>query len=153
MNYSITLAGILATGTIFFMSVCQFNKSVTLTNYQSINSNLQTKTLEQSITSGEEIYLDFCMQCHLSDGKGVPNTFPPLAGSDWLKNKREESIHAIKYGLQGTIEVNGIVYNSAMTSLGLEDEEIADVMNYIMNNWGNSQKTMVTPQEVNKIAK
>ncbi|WP_299214581.1 cytochrome c [uncultured Aquimarina sp.] len=113
----------------------------------------QETELSKSIVRGEEIYVDFCMQCHLHDGKGTPKVFPPLAGSDWLVNKRKESIHSIKYGLNGPIKVNGESYNSAMTPLGLEDEEIADVMNYIMNSWGNKQKKMVTPEEVTAVKK
>ncbi|MFD2565573.1 c-type cytochrome [Aquimarina rubra] len=119
----------------------------------SLDVNIQETALSKSIARGEEIYIDFCMQCHLADGKGTPNVFPPLAGSDWLTDKRKESIHSIKYGLNGPIKVNGKPYNSAMTSLGLEDEEIADVMNYIMNSWGNEQKKMVTIEEVAAIKK
>ncbi len=116
-------------------------------------SDVQESKLSESIARGREIYSDFCMQCHLADGKGTPKVFPPLAGSDWLVNKRKESIHSIKYGLNGPIKVNGVSYNSAMTPLGLEDEEIADVMNYIMNSWGNTQKKMVTVEEVAGIEK
>ncbi len=116
-------------------------------------SDVQESKLSESIARGREIYSDFCMQCHLADGKGTPKVFPPLAGSDWLVNKRKESIHSIKYGLNGPIKVNGESYNSAMTPLGLEDEEIADVMNYIMNSWGNTQKKMVTIEEVAGIEK
>ncbi|MHA7057987.1 c-type cytochrome [Aquimarina sp. M1] len=119
----------------------------------SMNPNYQETTLAKSIAHGEEIYVDFCMQCHLPNGKGTPKVFPPLAGSDWLINKRKESIHSIKFGLNGPIKVNGQPYNSAMTSLGLEDDEIADVMNYIMNSWGNKQKKMVTTEEVAAIKK
>ncbi len=118
-----------------------------------LQSGDQETELSKSIVRGEEIYIDFCMQCHLHDGKGTPKVFPPLAGSDWLVNKRKESIHSIKYGLNGPITVNGESYNSAMTPLGLEDEEIADVMNYIMNSWGNKQKKMVTTEEVTAIKK
>ncbi len=114
---------------------------------------IQDTKLSESIARGREIYTDFCMQCHLPDGKGTPKVYPPLAGSDWLVTKRKESIHSIKYGLNGPIEVNGEPYNSAMTSLGLEDEEIADVMNYIMNSWGNTQKKMITVEEVADIKK
>ncbi len=126
------------------------------TDYTHISNTeleIQDAKLSKSIARGRDIYADFCMQCHLPDGKGTPKVFPPLAGSDWLVNKRKESIHSIKYGLNGPIEVNGISYNSAMSSLGLEDEEIADVMNYIMNTWGNTQKKMVTTEEVNKVKK
>jgi len=111
----------------------------------------QETELSKSIVRGEEIYTDFCMQCHLPDGKGTPKVFPPLAGSDWLTNKRKESIHSLKYGLNGPITVNGESYNSAMTSLGLEDEEIADVMNYISNTWGNKNEMLITREEVSKI--
>ncbi len=124
------------------------------TKYTSIEAlEIQDSKLPESIARGREIYSDFCMQCHLPDGKGTPKVFPPLAGSDWLTDKRKESIHSIKYGLNGPIEVNGESYNGAMTSLGLEDEEIADVMNYIMNSWGNVQKKMVTTEEVKNINK
>ena len=109
--------------------------------------------LEKSIADGKIVYKDFCNQCHRPKGKGVGKTFPPLAGSDWLVDKRTESIHAIKYGLNGEIQVNGKTYNGAMTSLGLSDQEVADVMNYIMNSWGNTQEEMVTLEEVKEVLK
>lgn len=109
--------------------------------------------LEKSIADGKIVYKDFCNQCHRPKGKGVGKTFPPLAGSDWLVDKRTESIHAVKYGLNGEIQVNGNTYNSAMAPLGLSDQETADVMNYIMNTWGNTQDEMVTLEEVKAIVK
>ena len=66
----------------------------------------QKKPLEQSITDGEEIYLDFCIQCHLDNGEGVSGVFPPLAKSDYLINNIEMSIRGLKYGLSGPIVVN-----------------------------------------------
>lgn len=113
----------------------------------------QEPELKESIKRGSEIYSDFCVNCHMDDGKGVPYNFPPLAGSDYLTKNREASIHAVKFGLQGEIIVNGITYNNTMTSLGLRDEEITDVMNYVMNSWGNTQTKMVTEKEVSAIEK
>lgn len=113
----------------------------------------QTDPLQESIKRGEEIYGDFCVACHLPNGKGMTGVFPPLAESDYLLEKREESIRAIKYGQKGEIIVNGQSYNSVMTPLGLEDDEVADVMNYILNSWGNSDEKMVTVEEVAKIEK
>ena len=112
----------------------------------------QQKPLEQSITDGEEIYTDFCLQCHMANGKGVPGSFPPLANSDYL-NDVDQSIHAIKFGLKGPITVNGKSYNSNMISQGLDDEEIADVMNYILRSWGNESSTIVTEEKVASIQK
>lgn len=112
----------------------------------------QQKPLEQSIADGEEIYTDFCLQCHMANGKGVPGSFPPLANSDYLNNI-DQSIHAIKFGLKGPITVNGKSYNSNMISQGLDDEEIADVMNYILRSWGNESSTIVTEEKVASIQK
>ena len=112
----------------------------------------QQKPLEQSIADGEEIYTDFCLQCHMANGKGVPGSFPPLANSDYL-NDIDQSIHAIKFGLKGPITVNGKSYNSNMISQGLDDEEIADVMNYILRSWGNESSTIVTEENVASIQK
>ena len=111
----------------------------------------QNPELEESIQRGSEIYADFCITCHLGKGEGVSNTFPPLAKSDYLIKNREVSIRGIKYGQQGKIIVNGVVYNSAMPSPGLEDKEVADVMNYILNSWGNSSNKIVTKKEVEAI--
>jgi mono/diheme cytochrome c family protein len=109
-------------------------------------SNLQT-----SVNRGKEIYTDFCMQCHLATGKGDLVNFPPLDGSDWLTKKRKESIHAVKYGQTGQVIVKGKKFNNIMPSLGLENQEVADVMNYIMNSWSNKQKKMVTVEEVKAV--
>lgn len=113
----------------------------------------QDSELKESMQRGSEIYADFCVTCHLEQGEGVANTFPPLAGSDYLTKNREKSIRGVKYGQQGEIIVNGITYNNVMAPLGLEDEEIADVMNYVMNSWGNSSENIVTLEEVEAIQK
>ncbi|MCF7567761.1 cytochrome c [Sabulilitoribacter arenilitoris] len=121
----------------------------------NINDDIYHKTdpLKESIERGSEIYADFCVTCHLPDGKGVEGTFPPLANSDYLKNNREASIRGVKYGQDGEITVNGKTYNSYMASLGLDDKEIADVMNYITNSWGNKNDKIITEEEVSKIKK
>ncbi|MBS3738424.1 c-type cytochrome [Mesohalobacter halotolerans] len=116
--------------------------------YQSFT---QEKTLEQSIKDGQWVYEDFCMRCHLPTGKGVSGVYPPLAQSDWLVDKVDKSIASLKYGLKGEIKVNGETYNNVMPAQGLSDEEIADVMNYIMNSWDNTQEDMITPKQVKAI--
>lgn len=113
----------------------------------------QEADLEESMTRGKEIYMDFCVTCHMENGEGVVNTFPPLAQSDYLAKNREASIKGVKYGQQGEIVVNGVTYNNIMAPMGLEPEEIADVMNYIMNSWGNWSDKLVTSDEVDAITK
>ena len=102
---------------------------------------------------GKLIYDDFCMRCHLPNGEGQPNKIPPLAESNWLSDKRRESIHAIKFGQQGEVVVNEITYNDIMAPMGLTNEEIADVLNFAMNSWGNSQDKIVTASEVLAVEK
>jgi len=108
------------------------------------------KPIQESLIDGQEIYNDFCAQCHLEDGKGVKGIYPPLAKSDFLKDINR-TISSIKYGLKGPITVNGEEYNSIMVSQGLDDEEISDVVNYILNSWGNSSKELITEEIVTSI--
>ncbi len=107
--------------------------------------------LEKSVARGREIYSELCVTCHLPNGKGVPGAFPPLNPSDWLTHRRKESIHVVKYGLKGEIVVNGQTYNGIMLPLGLEDDEVADVMNYTIQTWNSGD--MVTVEEVSQVTK
>ncbi len=116
-------------------------------------ANDQNSELEKSKARGKEIYTDFCTTCHRASGEGTPKIIPPLAKSDFLKNQQTKSIHAIKYGQYGKITVNGYEYIGVMPELGLEDEEIADVMNYINHTWGNDFAPMVTVAQVNAVVK
>ena len=127
--------------------------SFLITAFSVTSFNLhQQKPLEQSIADGKEIYADFCLQCHMAKGEGVKGAFPPLAKSDYLKDI-DQSIHAVKYGLKGPIKVNGVSYNGNMINQGLDEEEIADVMNYILNSWGNSSAVIITEEKVASIKK
>lgn len=113
----------------------------------------QDAKFKESIKRGKEVYTDMCVTCHLANGEGVAKVYPPLAKSDYLMEKREASIRAIKYGLRGKIVVNGITYKNMMTRLGLLDDEVADVMNYITNSWGNKNEKMITVEEVKAVSK
>jgi mono/diheme cytochrome c family protein len=109
----------------------------------------QDEELAKSIARGKAIYSENCMSCHMAKGEGIPQTFPPLAKADFLMKTPEKAIHAIKFGLEGKIIVNGAEYDNAMPPPGLANDEIADVMNYIQNSWGNSsEKKMVTEKMV-----
>ena len=108
----------------------------------------QKKPLKQSIIDGEEIYQDFCIQCHLDTGEGVSGVFPPIAKSDYLLNNIEMSIRGLKFGMSGPITVNGEEYNGVMEDQGLGDDEIADVLNYILNSWGNQYNEIITLEQV-----
>ncbi|MCL5129902.1 MULTISPECIES: cytochrome c [unclassified Algibacter] len=114
---------------------------------------IKTDPLKESIVRGREIYNDFCVSCHLPNGKGVEKVYPPLAKSDFLLKETIESIKAIKFGKTGRMVVNGKIYNGSMMPLGLSDDEVADVMNYITNAWGNKNDKIITEDDVAKIKK
>ena len=114
---------------------------------------IQSKALKESIKRGNAVYSDFCISCHLPNGEGIQNIYPPLANSDYLKSNRRASIKGLKYGLKGEITVNGLQYNKYMPPMGLSADEIADVMNFSNHSWGNTYGKIVTVKEVSEIKK
>ena len=135
---------------LLLLSALYFSNPTVLKNTEKeyLPITEQQTPLQKSMARGKEVYTDFCIQCHMATGKGNGTTFPPLDGSDWLKKKRAESIHAVKYGQKGEILVNQKKFNGIMPPMGLSNEEVADVMNYVMNSWSNKTKKMVTVNEV-----
>jgi nitrite reductase (NO-forming) len=104
-----------------------------------IKSNLAIAglTKEVQFERGKQTYMQSCFACHLPDGKGMANVFPPLAGSDYLMADRDRAIRVVLKGLTGPVTVNGVTYNSAMPPQPLTDEQVADVLTYVTNSWGN----------------
>jgi len=99
---------------------------------------------------GQSIYNTFCVSCHQSDGKGDSARFPPLAGADWVTGDKERLIDLLINGLQGEIEVNGLIYDGVMPHHKfLKDDQIADVLTYIRTNFGN-EASEITTDEVKK---
>jgi nitrite reductase (NO-forming) len=117
------------------------------------NRSLTSQTepdLEESIKLGEEIYQGYCLACHMSEGEGLPGAFPPLAKSDYLMADKERSIRQVMHGSEGEMVVNGETYNGVMPPQQLSDEEIAHVLNFVRNSWGNEGE-VVTFAEVKAI--
>ena len=91
------------------------------------------------IEKGKQVYMGLCFACHQPDGKGMAGIFPPLAASDFLLADRERAIRIILKGLTGPVTVNGVTLSSAMPpqEATLTDTQVADVLTYIYNSWGN----------------
>ncbi|QTN32783.1 nitrite reductase, copper-containing [Akkermansiaceae bacterium] len=104
----------------------------------------------ERITAGKAIYAANCAACHMPDGSGVPKAFPPLAASDYLNENVDRSIAVVIHGLEGKIKVNGQDYESIMPSLGLNDENVANVLTYVYSEWDN-KGIEITPEQVAKI--
>jgi nitrite reductase (NO-forming) len=108
------------------------------------------KSLAEKIASGKSLYNKTCFACHQANGEGIPNAFPPLANSDYLNADVKRAISVIVNGKSGEIEVNGKTYNSVMTKQTLTDTEVADVLTYVYNTWGNN-KTNVKVSTVQEV--
>ena len=134
---------------VFLMLFFKSSYETQETAYKTI----QSKALKESIKRGNAVYSDFCISCHLPNGEGIQNIYPPLANSDYLKSNRRASIKGLKYGLKGEITVNGLQYNKYMPPMGLSADEIADVMNFSNHSWGNTYGKIVTVKEVSEIKK
>ncbi len=96
--------------------------------------------------SGEQVYQTYCMSCHQANGKGITGAFPPLAGEvpEYLgmgEEGRAFLIDVVLFGLQGKLTVGGAVFNGMMPGLGgsLKDEDVAAVLNYVAQAWGNDK--------------
>lgn len=105
-------------------------------------------SLKASMDRGKVVFNTYCLTCHQADGKGVPNMYPPLVNSEYVSGDKKRLIGIVLNGLQGEIEVDGEVYNNVMASHDfLKDEQVADVLTYIRNSFGN-KLPMITPAEV-----
>jgi nitrite reductase (NO-forming) len=108
--------------------------------------------VDPALSAGEATFAKTCAACHQPNGQGMPNMFPPLAGSDYLASARKETVigHVLN-GLQGEITVNGKTYNGVMPPLGhLPDYEIAKVLTFVRASWGNKLDA-VTADDVARV--
>ncbi|EAY28754.1 major anaerobically induced transmembrane protein [Microscilla marina ATCC 23134] len=127
-------------------TLCLFLIAVAVTLFSFTDSDAQTD-LKKSMERGKRIYGSYCQTCHMQNGLGIEGVFPPLAKSDYLMADRQRSIHQILNGASGKMVVNGKTYNGNMPPQGLTAKQTADVLNYIMNSWGNKAE-IVTVGEV-----
>ncbi len=93
--------------------------------------------LKASITRGKEVYSTYCISCHMENGEGLEDVYPPLAKSDYMMADKKRSIQQVLYGVTGSIKVNGKSYSTDMVGFDLTDEEVSDVLNYVRNSFGN----------------
>ncbi|GAO43472.1 c-type cytochrome [Flavihumibacter petaseus] len=91
-----------------------------------------------SLERGKKVYATNCLACHQADGSGVPNLNPTLAKTPQVTGDRQKLINIILKGLDEEIEINGESFSNPMPSQAhLSDQEIADVLTYVRNSFGN----------------
>ncbi|MFL2731295.1 MAG: cytochrome c oxidase subunit II [SAR86 cluster bacterium] len=107
-------------------------------------AELTTKnwTTEELIAKGQDVYAVNCVACHQTNGEGITGIFPALAGSDIVLNNKPRNIEILMEGVQG----------AAMNSFDyLSEVELASVITYTRQSWGNDAKgdgTVVLPQDI-----
>lgn len=107
---------------------------------QADDAAQQEWSLEQLIGHGEKVYQAQCAACHQANGEGIPGAFPALKASPLIVNDRDGHIRIVLNGKPGT----------AMQAFGkqLNAVDLAAVITYERNAWGNASGDAVTPQQI-----
>ena len=114
-----------------------------------VNDNLDKGV----VAGGEKVYYTYCGACHQKNGLGASGRFPSLSGTPWVIGDKAKLIEIVLNGLEGRIEVIGETFDGLMPQHSfLSDEEIANVLTYVRENFGN-KVSAVTAEEVTKIRK
>ncbi len=97
-------------------------------------------TMDELVERGEQVYGTFCVACHQVNGMGIPGAFKPLVGSPVTTGPIEDHIDTVMNGVAGT----------AMAPFGMQlnDVDIASVITYERNSWGNEMGDMVQPSTI-----
>jgi mono/diheme cytochrome c family protein len=92
------------------------------------------------MVAGQAIYRDNCSACHSADGKGAMPLFPALSGNQIVQQDSPETpAHLVLFGSQG-VQTDARPTKPSMPALAwrLNDKEVADVLTYVRNSWGNA---------------
>lgn len=106
-----------------------------------------TLTKAQQIEAGSILFKGTCSTCHQDNGQGLADVFPPLAKSDFLTSNPKRAVEIVMNGLNGPVTVNGKQYNSVMPPMSqLNDDEVANILTYVLNSWGNTGPAITAAQ-------
>ena len=101
-----------------------------------------------TMARGEKVYKLYCISCHQADGGGVPRLNPPVEKTSWVTGSKTKLIRVILKGMNSHEEIDGETYSNTMAPHNfLTDQQIADVLTYIRNSFGN-KATAISPGDV-----
>lgn len=110
-----------------------------------------SNSMKASVARGQIVYAKTCLTCHQADGSGVPMMNPPLTKTKWVLGSKTVLITQVLKGSVGTVEIDGDTFRNTMPPQPqLTDQQIADVLTYVRNTFGN-KASIVTPAEVKAI--
>lgn len=96
----------------------------------------------EKFPNGAKIYKEKCIACHQLTGEGLPGTFPPLKGSDYLLADKKRAVNQVLNGSTEHLTVNGTTYMVPMPPQLDNHQDAVDVVNYVLNAWGNDGGTV-----------
>ncbi|MCS7063264.1 MAG: cytochrome c [Methylacidiphilales bacterium] len=123
-----------------------------LITWGPVTATATQKTIDP-IAIGKRLYTANCAACHQATGLGLAGQYPPLADSEYVLGRdgwgTNHLIKLVLNGLEGPITVKGQPYNGNMPAQKdiLKDEQIAHILTYIRQEWGNNAPP-ITPQQV-----
>jgi len=97
-------------------------------------------------SGGMVIYQSKCQNCHGSDGKGLAALIPPLTNQSRLKANKSSLACLVKYGSKTAINPAAKTFGGEMPATDLPDVDIAKVLTYVTNSFGNKMGTINTEQ-------
>lgn len=100
----------------------------------------QTKKpgISQSVSRGKKVYEQYCLTCHQVDASGVPHLNPPLIKTTFVLGSKSKLVQIVLKGMQSSEPIDDEYYSNNMPPHNfLKDQEIADVLTYVRNNFGN----------------
>lgn len=111
----------------------------------------QTNSLNDSIKRGKVVYDKVCLSCHMADGGGVPNMNPPLSQTSYVLGDKNKLIGIVLNGMTDRIPIEDEYYSNNMAPhKDLNNQQIADVLTYVRNSFGN-KASAVTVADVNAV--
>jgi mono/diheme cytochrome c family protein len=126
-------------------------KSPVKSNLPELRETTVSAISSEAMDRGIKVYKAHCFACHQNTGIGIKGVFPPLVENKTVMGDKSKLIGIILNGMSGEIEVKGEKYNRVMAPHDfLTDSQIADVLTYIRNSFGN-QAEMVKTEEVTSL--
>jgi len=107
---------------------------------------------QEVMARGKAVYVDQCMGCHMADGEGQEDAFPRLAGSVPVHAEQPQSLIQVVLGGEFMADPAELPTGLGMPGFAwkLDDRQVADVLTFVRNNWGN-KASAVTPEQVAKV--
>ncbi len=111
----------------------------------------QTNGLKESMARGKKVYDKVCLSCHMADGGGVPKMNPPLIQTSYVLGDKKKIIYIVLHGMNDRVPIEDEYFSNNMAAhTDLNNQQIADVLTYVRNSFGNKADA-VTVAEVKAV--